>query len=591
MSHVRVAIPITKRRIQIHVDKGQPWSVVEHLILEAIARGTQFVTELESGFSVPRRVVIEALIRLMRAGWIDMRQVERQFALAVTSYGMRALERDELPSIERRINRSVIYLCDRVAGHIFRGRELRHFDERKLRERAEHEEIRWLSAGLSEGEVRYSEFAEVILDHDERWGTADLAGESSTTRYALVNVIDGVVDGLPDRELPVLRAAILAAANSTVSDAARGTGSSGPKEYDDRIAVVSSASHPVTFQSSDLLLDGDAQLQAFEEILGSAISRIIIHSTFINETVFLRFLPLMIDAVKRRGVKIDVLWGQDEEVAEPERSAAILVAKLAEDARLKAHEDRLVLHRHSTRSHAKVLLADIEREGHFVAVVGSCNWLASGYDSFEASIRLRDAALVRDVVRCLVDLAQAHSGVLTPLASDLYGIAEMLDDQPPPANSNAKASLVVSAEHNSFMLRARDEAKRRILVTSHRLGRSGRPGVLIPLIEVCKLGEVKAEARYGRLHRIYQAEQSQWTADAAAVGVNLKPVEHPRLHAKLLAWDDDSLVVSSLNWLSADPTEFNIAKELGIWIEAPGAARLVFDRFAAAAAHGGQPRS
>ena len=404
-----------------------------------------------------------------------------------------------------------------------------------------------------------------------------MAGESSTNRYALVSVIDGVVEGLPpDREFPMLRAAILAASCSTAKDASSHVGRAQP-ERNDRISIMSSPTHRVLFEPRDLVLDGDAHLETFVRMLRSAISRIVIHSTFINEAIILRFLPLMLEAVGR-GVKIDVLWGQDEEAADVERSAAILVAKLAESPSLKAHEDRLVLHRHSTRSHAKVILADLEAEGQFVAVVGSCNWLASGYDSFEASIRLRDPAIVRDIVRCLVDLAQAHSGVLTPLAGDLYEIAESLKEQPAPPDPNATASLVIGAEHNDFMLRARDDAKHRILVTSHRLGRSGRPGVLIPLIEACKQGSVTADAQYGRLHRIREAEQSQWTADAAAVGVNLKPVAHPRLHAKVLAWDNDSVVVTSLNWLSADPSEFSIAKELGVYVEAQGVADMVFER-------------
>ena len=579
MSHVRVAVPVTKRRIQIHVDKGQPWSIFEHLILEAIAGGTQFVTEIENGFNLPRRVVIEALVRLMRAGWVDMRQVERQFTLSITSHGTRALERDELPSIERRVSRPVVYLCDRVAGHIFRGRELRHFDEKKLRERAGHEDIHWMSAVLSEGDVRYSEFPDVVLDHDERWGGAELAGESSTDRYALVSVIDGVVEGLPDRELPALRAAILAAASSASEDTSPGSNARAQIDRHDRTSLHLPPAYRVRFEPGDLVLDGDAHLKVIENLLRSAISRVIIHSTFISEAVFFRFLPLMNEAIER-GVRIDVLWGQDEEAQDPERSAAILVAKLAEDGRLKPHHDRLVLHRHSTRSHAKVLLADLETEGRFMAVLGSCNWLASAYDSFEASVRLRDPGIVVEVVRCLVDLAQAHSGVLTPLASELYLIAEDLDSHAPEANSNATASLVVGADHNDLMLKARDDAKRRILVTSHRLGRSGRPGVLIPLIEACKDGIVRAEAHYGRLHRIPAVEQSQWTADAASVGVSLKPVAYPRLHAKILAWDDDSIVISSLNWLSADPSEFNIARELAVYIEARGIADTVFERFA-----------
>jgi phosphatidylserine/phosphatidylglycerophosphate/cardiolipin synthase-like enzyme len=579
MSQVRVAVPVTRRRILIHVDKGQPWSIVEHLILEAIAGGTRLVSELETGFNLPRRVVIEAVIRLMRAGWVDMRQQEARFVLAVTSHGARALERDELPSIERRISRPVVYLCDRVAGHIFRSRELRHFDEKRLRERAEKEDIRWLPSRLSEGEVRYSEFPDVVLDHDERWGGAELAGESSTDRYALFGVIDGVVEGLPDRELPDLRNAILAAAARPPGD----TGSiSATFEFhgrDEGGATNLPLSHGIAFEADDLILDGDAHRRTFERVLKSAISRIVIHSTFISEAAFFGFLPLMVEAAVDRGVMIDVLWGQNEEADDPERSAAILVSKIAEDHRLRACQERLVLHRHSTRSHAKVLLADLEEEGRFSAVIGSCNWLASGYDSLEASVLLREPAIVAEVVRVLVDLAQAHSGVLTPLASELFVMSEELRSYEATGIATSTASLVVGPEHNRLILQARDEAEQRILVTSHRLGRSGRPGVLIPLIEACRDGTVEARARYGRLHRIPAAEQSQWASDAEAMGVNLTPMAHPRLHAKVLAWDNNAAVVTSLNWLSADPSEFTIAKELGVFIESPGIAKAVFERF------------
>ena len=576
MSQVRIAVPVIRRRILIHVDKGQPWSIVEHLLLEAIAGGTRLVSELETGFHLPRRVVIEALIRLMRAGWVDMRQQEAQFVLTVTLHGARALERDELPSIERRMTRPVVYLCDRVAGHIFRSRELRHFDERRLRERAESEDIRWLPARLSEGDVRYSEFSDVVLDHDERWSGAELAGESSTDRYALLGVVDGVVEGLPDRQLSDLKAAILAAAARRPGDA---ISVSAPSEHHGREGRVlpNLPSHRITFKSDDLILDGDAHRRMFEYVLKSAVSRIVIHSTFISEATLFEFLPLMTQATVERGVRIDVLWGQNEEAEDPERSAALLVSKIVQDHRLRACQERLVLHRHSTRSHAKVLLADLEDEGQFVAVIGSCNWLASGYESLEASVLLREPTIVGEVVRVLVDLAQAHSGVLTPLASELFVISEELRNRATTDSPNATAALVVGPEHNDLILQARDEAKRRILVTSHRLGKSGRPGVLIPLIEACKDGAVEAQARYGRLHKIPAAEQSQWASDAAAMGISLKPVAHPRLHAKMLAWDDNAVVVTSLNWLSADPSEFTIAKELGVYIESPEIAKAMFE--------------
>ncbi|MGA2995115.1 hypothetical protein [Bradyrhizobium sp.] len=64
--------------------------------------------------------------------------------------------------------------------------------------------------------------------------------------------------------------------------------------------------------------------------------------------------------------------------------------------------------------------------------------------------------------------------------------------------------------------------------------------------------------------------------DLGPSGVKLRPVYTPRLHAKLLAWDDDSLAITSQNSLSAD----NAApRELGIFINAPKVADQVIRLF------------
>ena len=59
--------------------------------------------------------------------------------------------------------------------------------------------------------------------------------------------------------------------------------------------------------------------------------------------------------------------------------------------------------------------------------------------------------------------------------------------------------------------------------------------------------------------------------------MRIRPVREPRVHAKLLAWDDDHVVVTSQNWLSADPGPADDRKEIGLYLHAAGAARRVID--------------
>jgi cardiolipin synthase A/B len=65
----------------------------------------------------------------------------------------------------------------------------------------------------------------------------------------------------------------------------------------------------------------------------------------------------------------------------------------------------------------------------------------------------------------------------------------------------------------------------------------------------------------------------------AAEGLAIRPVHRPRLHAKVLGWDDDALGVSSLNWLSADPADSAPYREIGVLIEAPRISDSFLRRF------------
>jgi len=61
--------------------------------------------------------------------------------------------------------------------------------------------------------------------------------------------------------------------------------------------------------------------------------------------------------------------------------------------------------------------------------------------------------------------------------------------------------------------------------------------------------------------------------------VEIIPVAEPQVHAKFLAWDEDHLVISSLNWGSQSGNEVQPLDEVGFYIEAPGVATLMLERF------------
>lgn len=51
-------------------------------------------------------------------------------------------------------------------------------------------------------------------------------------------------------------------------------------------------------------------------------------------------------------------------------------------------------------------------------------------------------------------------------------------------------------------------------------------------------------------------------------GLKLRSVERPRLHAKVLGWDQDDIAITSFNWLSVDPNDQKPLREIGVRIKA-----------------------
>ena len=114
MSLIHVAIPVLKGRIVFVVDRGRPWSVIEHILLDALSRRAWSATELAQAAAIPRRVVVEALVRLMRAGWVGLVSGHSSTSFKATSRGIAVASNVELPRVAELRRRPTNYIMDLV---------------------------------------------------------------------------------------------------------------------------------------------------------------------------------------------------------------------------------------------------------------------------------------------------------------------------------------------------------------------------------------------------------------------------------------------------------------------------------------------
>src|SRR5438034_3974774 len=99
MKSIKVFLPVLKGKISFVVDKGRHWSVVEHLLLDALVKREWSTNALSEHGGLPRRVVIEALVRLMRAGWVELSIDAGEVRFKATEIGKVDVSHSELPKL------------------------------------------------------------------------------------------------------------------------------------------------------------------------------------------------------------------------------------------------------------------------------------------------------------------------------------------------------------------------------------------------------------------------------------------------------------------------------------------------------------
>lgn len=572
---IRVAIPVMYASLRLHLEKGRQWSVVEHILLHQVGLEPSNAAKLAAECNLPWRLVIEVMIRLMRVGWVELQTHKDMTLFNITEAGRLVVVQESLPKVTRPLARRASFAIDQVCGTVFRAREFPSlYTSQRLQKLQEGTQVVVLPQASKPPAMNPSKVVETLLEEDEECREIDPTGARAMLRFALVTVVGNTIDGFPHRKgTSKLREAILSAAAGSAGD-----GEIRPAQIDRSDQLADSESElSIKFSADDFIIGGEAHRVLFERILRTAKKRIVIHSTFIDQAKFRSHMPL-IERAAQRGVRIDVLWGKSDS-PDGANSTADAVTACRSMLISDVVRERVHIHGISTDSHAKLILADNGNDG-LVAVVGSCNWLSSGFESFEMSAYLRAPAMVTEIAGKLASMTMGAAGLWSPLTRMLAALATTASSaSPPKAGITVKSSLVMGAQHNSFMIRARDEAQRSITIASHRMSPNAETLVMMPARAAVMANDIDVKLYYGKVTGLDGGIAAVTIGRAAqADGMKVTQVFKPRLHAKFLAWDDDSVVITSQNWMSADPGDDQTFSEIGIFLKGPSLARELVAR-------------
>jgi cardiolipin synthase len=228
--------------------------------------------------------------------------------------------------------------------------------------------------------------------------------------------------------------------------------------------------------------------------------------------------------------------------------------------------ERIRIHLRSTGSHSKLIIAD-DGEGGYTAVVGSCNWLYTGYDRFELTLRLQEPALVADVMDRFSALV-AKPGFRPEIGAELFIIARKMRERDAVGGSH-QARIITGAAHEAILREASGAPAGRFVVASDKLGNSAFPNAIIPAEVAAAALKASPIVIYGK---VTGKDASEMTHDVRERGVRLLCVSKG-FHAKFLLWGNDDAVITSLNWCSWTTNADAPNGEIGFHVRRTGIAR------------------
>jgi phosphatidylserine/phosphatidylglycerophosphate/cardiolipin synthase-like enzyme len=383
--------------------------------------------------------------------------------------------------------------------------------------------------------------------------------------FMLIRFVDGVPRNLPESASETLKAIVQEVASRRAGTPEIAVGYRGEAKETEQVPIV----YACDFDPTDVVIGGSAQLTLLKKLFETAKSRVIIHSTFLDHN---RFKDLIDDirCACLRGVRFDLLWGAEvaDDAENRNAKSAVHIARM-----LREHREiyqNFQLHMRTTGSHAKILLVD-DAKGDWIAAIGSCNWLSSPFNAVEVTVVLRDPHVVADVA-VGVQRMVGRRGLSDDIATEMSLVASELRALPRKGGA-AKISLIVGDGHDAVMRRASGEARRRIVVGTHRLGSTARPGMLMQAEVAAKRAtDMDVVMLYTQASGPLKNRHARKLAEEAALsGMRLLKTPIP-LHGKFVAWDSNDLVVTSLNWGSATSDVDFPQADIGVHIEAPGIA-------------------
>ena len=579
-----VFLPVSRFKIDYQVAAGRPYSAFEKLLLQAVGEGNSTLESLRTIFCVHRRIVIDAVVTLMQAGWVAIEQPLNHFAL--TDLGSVALKSTGgIPKCTTVADRSDYMVMERVMGQVAKSNEVWFYDKKAL-------QVIW-DAGVRVPRSDMSPILEpgqvaALLAHDAgewiRWiGPITLVRENVDYIVVDVDIERSLVTGIPKSWELLLSDHLITLARSSTRELIEVDIDIG--EYLNAGRAVAAvprhlAEANVTLAEDELVYGAARHEELLKRCIADAESYILILSLDLNSPGISKIIAALVEAAKR-GVLIDILWASAHSDVGSEAALDLLRRTEYHLAHSVRPGGRISVAKNSSPIvSSNVVLFD--RNKQFVAVVGSYSWLRS-VETLDhgVSLTFKNPALLAPLCYSLLDLLSLDEKLRMGA-----GIARL---QSAAAQSNSQVDqikgvdevdavtvrLLLGLEYRIALQSMLSNVSTRFVLTTRTL----EPGCESDLLQMVLSASTARSVEI--LYDTSSLEQQRHDELVASVnklgGVLAKSQD---LVPGYVIVDDDDIMVGEFPWCEPSQQHSN-RSEIGFWLHGKNVANVLAMKFKA----------
>lgn len=591
-----VAVPFLSNDYKFSIIRKTGWSIIDYIFIRELIERSMTIDDLSSFSNLQPQVVIQILLPLCNMQWVEILTHKDSFIFRITLAGINAynsMPKDEyeLRYIRENYERRRTVYVD-ILGNYYGINDFNEYlltNQQYLKECDNNKNIFTLPLSSNACYPIYEKMYSAIAKPEET--IVDVYDQATylldTKVYLLVDMLymDDWKEGriIDDTKTQKLNSELIKKIKQILpNNVNEGKFIIEPSLVKDNENCRIKTS--VAKSEVDFVYGGRSTEYKFIDLIQNASDFLIIHSTFIGEWQILHkdgyshcFLEIR-EALKR-GVKVYILWGksnaeEEEDGYEKSNNEDKKIERMLKDFNTSCREDNIFNSINyndfrRTDSHAKFVITNHSERG-LCAMVGSCNFLYTKYDRFEASIIVYDDLFTKSLLEVAADICSGKNFYNSLQRTELRRISSKIKIKKNKVDivdsEKIEIKLVLKSQHSSYIDLAA-QAKKRIYITSDYINTSP----IRPIFDALRKSEARKYYYYNKKSPYVEYLEIKEMQEDLKLSDSLATLgsHDSKSHAKVLAWDNNDLLITSLNWLSASAPDNSqdAYHEMGIYVK------------------------